>query len=645
MRKVISYVRNLVRFALPMLAVSACIGFDAIPDTPISETYPVRLSADSSSPVTRVSVDGTRIAWEQDDKIQVTAVSADGRQATSELTWFSGVDGKDSHFATFSGFVTMESAPQECHFVYPVRSSTIVDSETGNITLYYNSQTGLHEPVMCASVAYDKDGMSAKLDHVGAMLEIDVRMPQVSQVTLVGNRLETLSPVVYDPHTGDVSLTSQSNVQITVPVNPDGYTYIAVPPVNMEKGFSLVCSNDDATMSMIRSFSSDGGVGCDFSAKRGHIMHLVLEGELENYSITSSAPTVEHTKSSAGLLTGTSVRFTMYKSGTSDKVIEEWGATLLNDADEVVRRISYTGSTPISGEEVTMDVTDSWKLLPAGTYVFTPYYRIYGQIVSLDSRSITVPDPGVRLTLHGQTSYDKFLAGDVSGANSHQNTTIKGVAVSTNVDQNIIDVYSATIDGVDLGTATVTSGSELKASYGDLTRNKFKKYVFKSSIQVGKLTFAAEKDFHITGLPYEGNFTGSNPTGWDPSFSLLGAAEYSDRRITFKYGILSEDAGAIVTPQYYLPDGSLKVTTAADVCSKRNDKLVYVGPCAYGKGTISDGSVTIAVTKVSSLSSKDYKDASASMTLTTSTPCLMYSATPTRLYNIAMYRLKINYAK
>jgi hypothetical protein len=335
----------------------------------------------------------------------------------------------------------------------------------------------------------------------------------------------------------------------------------------------------------------------------------------------------------------------MYKSGTSDKVIEEWGATLLNDADEVVRRISYTGSTPISGEEVTMDITDSWKLLPAGIYVFTPYYRIYGQIVSLDSRSITVPDPGVRLTLHGQTSYDKFLAGDVSGANSHANTTIKGVAVSTNVDQNIIDVYSATIDGVDLGTATVTSGSELKASYGDLTRNKFKKYVFKSSIQVGKLTFAAEKDFHITGLPYEGNFTGSNPTGWDPSFSLLGVAEYSDRRITFKYGILSEDAGAIVTPQYYLPDGSLKVTTAADVCSKKNDKLVYVGPCAYGKGTISDGSVTIAVTQVSSLSSKGYKDASASMTLTTSTPCLMYSATPTRFYNIAMYGLKINYAK
>lgn len=503
----------MMKSALVMLAVSACTGLGDTEDADVCREYPVLLSADVPEPSTRMSVDGTVTGWESGDRIQITAVSAGGSAATSELTWFSNVEGKDSHFASFSGFVTMNEAPQDCYFIYPVKASTSVDVSGGNVTLYMNGQSGLHEPFMYAYAPYDESGIHAKMNHVGAMLEMEVKMPEVTQITFAGNRLEKLSPVIVDPKTGEVSFSSEANVQITVPVNPEGKTYISVPPVNLEKGFSLICSNADATRSMIRSFSSDGGLesGYDFSQKAGQIIPIVLDGELVSYSVTSTAPVVEHTKTSAGLLNGTSVKFTMSKSGVPDKMIEEWGATLVNSDGVTVRKTSYTNADPIRGGEVTMAVANDWKLLPAGQYTFTPYYIIYGQKISMSeaAKTINIPDPGVKLEIHGKTSYDKYLAGDIDGANSHTSTLIEGVAVTANVDLSIIDLYSATLDGADMGDASVTSTDEVRAEYGNLTKTEFKAHDLVATIKVGAAEFTSTRSFHITGLPYSVRFDGN----------------------------------------------------------------------------------------------------------------------------------------
>lgn len=645
---------RMMKSVLAMLAVSACTGIGVSEEVEVCREYPVRLSAYAPETSTRISVEGTVVGWEPEDRIQITAVSAGGSAATSELTWFSGVEGMDSHFASFSGFVTMNEAPQDCFFIYPVKASTSVDASNGKVTLYLNGQTGLHEPFMYAYAPYDESGIHARMNHVGAMLEIDVQMDEVAQITFAGNQLEKLSPAIVDPKTGKVTFSSEANVQITVPVNPDGKTYISVPPVNLEKGFSIICSNADASRSMIRSFSSDGGLGSgyDFSRKVGQIIPIALDGELVSYSVTSTAPVVEHTKTSAGLLNGTSVKFTMNKYGVSDKMIEEWGATLVNSDGVTVRKSSYTNADPIRGEEVTMNVENDWKLLPAGQYTFTPYYIIFGQKVSMSEAATTVmiPDPGVKIEIHGKTSYDKYLAGDIAGANSHASTTIEEVAVTTNLDLGIIDYYYATMDGADMGEATVTSTTEVRASYGNLTRTEFRAYELNASIEVGPLIFtAAEKIFHITGLPYEGDFRTSNPTSWGPAWSLLGAAEYSDKRITVKGGLISDQNGAAVTPQFHIPQSEIGVETYADVCCKKSGVTLNVMPCTYGEGTISFGSVTVTPHKISllgSLSSKDYIKASSHLVLSQQKPCMMFASTaPGGSYNVGLYRLKIEYVQ
>lgn len=659
MGKVNINILGVLKIVLPVLALSACAGLHDSSD-PCPYEYPVRLHASSLNDDTKISVDGTAVAWESDDRIQINAVASDKSAGTSELTWFSGIDGKDGHHASFSGFVTMTSQPEDCYFVYPVKASTSVDPETGKITLYYNGQTGQHEPFMYAAAPYDENGISVRLGHVGAMLEITVGMDEVSQISFVGNRLETLSPVIVDPVSGSVSFADQSNVQITVPVNKSGKTYIAVPPVNLESGFSLICSNADASKSMIRTFSSDGGLGSgyDFSTKVGHMIPVTLNGELESFSVTCTEASVTHTKTEAGLLNGTSVQFSMTKSGASDKIIEEWGATLLNKDGVVVRQVKYTNENPIDSQTVSMEVANNWKLLPAGTYTFSPYYMIYGQKVTLFSHPVTVPDPGVRLDLHGQTSYDKYAAGKISEANSHTNTKIEGVAVSTNVDLSIIDSYLATIDGTDLGAATVTSGTSVVASYGDLTRTAYKSYSFAARMTVGNLTFTAdEKTFHITGLPYEADFTSGDPREWNPKWSFVGSVGYSDGRVNYLNSATEDLLGGVKSPGFHLPQ-DIPVKTAFYACGKNVDFSmivvidkeayldIYFAACSSNESTVKFGQdcVRSDYKPMAYSNSDDYLDWSPKITLKQATPSIMYSAR-SKLYDKALYKIKIHYSE
>ena len=640
-------------------AVSACTGVEEfMPEGNGSVGYPVTLAAIQPYADTKISVNGTSVAWEHDDKIQLTAVAADNSTGTSELTWFSSMEGKDGHTASFSGFVSMSSAPQDCYFVYPVESSTVIDAATGKITLYYNSQSGQHEPFMYAKTAYDENGIYARLAHVGAVLEVDVQIEDVAQISFAGNRLETLSPVIVDAKTGEVTFSSQSNVQITVPVQKEGKTYIAVPPVNLEKGFSIICSNSDASRSMIKTFSSDGGLdsGYDFTSKVGHIIPITLTGTFESYAVTSSLPVVEHTKNAGGLLTGTAVRFTMNKVGVSDKLIEEWGATLVNSDGIVVRDLKYTNADPMRGNEVVMNVANNWKLLPAGTYTFTPYYMIYGQRISMNSQNVTVSDPGIRLTLNGQTSYDKYKAGNVSGANSHTNTKIEGISVSTNVDLSLIDSYSASLsdengNDADLGAPSVSSGTEVIASYGDWTRTKYQAYKFKASIKVGELTVSQERDFHITGLPLEANFS-TNPSNWTPKWSYIGIAGYSNKWVTFKKG-----SGGFRSPAFHIPS-DIGVQTQIDAhtnCSNTSDRDIHITTCTNTHNSAVTSGVTTYRPKYSGtfadlLTSQGYSSWITGFTLNPTKNCMLYSVlidnesfifiNQTR---VGIFKLKIHY--
>ena len=535
----------IIGIAAAILAVS-CNGFEPdVPESPFHE-YPVMLSvAGEKNCSTRMTVkNGTDISWEESDKIRLTAVASDGDSGTAELSVYS-IDQENNGKAVFSGFVSMKSMPEDCYLTFPVGEAMKVDTESDRLIARFTEQNGEHKPFLYAKTGYDADGMNAVLNHVGAMLEIDIAVDDVATVTFAGNGLEKLSPLEIDPATGGYTLPTETHVQITVPVQKDGKTYICVPPIKFPKGFSLILSKADGS-AMIRSYSSDGthGGGYDFSTKKGHIIPVTVSGDFVDFGVTCSTPVATHTKN-GNLLTGTSVSFVLSKTGAPDKMIEEWGATLVNSSGEEVRNVKFTNNDLKNGSSIVMDVANNWKLLPEGTYTFTPYYKMYGEKITLTAYAgaLSVDDPEVKIEISGQTSYDKYKASQISAANSHSNSLISGVSVSVNVDNSIIDSFTADFNKEITKTKNQLSGGVV--SFGDLTRSAPKAYPLNVVMKVGELEFEANRDFHITGLPYEVNFqTSSQISGWTQNGVIIEQGHYH-----FPNGTSS-----VISPKFHIPD-------------------------------------------------------------------------------------------
>ena len=456
-----------------------------------------------------------------------------------------------------------------------------------------------------------------------------------------GNQFEDMYPLYIDPSDGSYTKSDEMGYQIQVPVQREGLTYICVPPVKLEDGFSIVLV-DESGNQMIRSFSDGTTGGYDFTGKKGYIIPITISGVFSEFGVSYSDLSYGHTYKD-NLLSGTAVTFKMEKSGTPNTRIQEWGATLVDSQGKIVRSFKSNDGSALSGALVTLNTVDNYKLLTAGEYTFSPYYKIYGQTVTLGSETITIPDPGVKITLGGYTSYDKYVADSIDVANNCANDTIYKVTASINVHSDIINSYAATLDGEALKASSV-SGSEV--SFGNLTRDVFKSYPYKVTVNVGNLTFENSREFHITGLPMETDFTGGSlPSGW----GLYNGAKYSDSRVTFVGGFDGWHNGvssSAKSPSFYLP-GDISVITYADVCCKNGDVVLYVKECTSNDNSpITEGN-KIQPHKISGLSSleaKGYVSIGASATMSGDNKAIMFTAYDVpSAYNCGLYKVKIQY--
>lgn len=630
--------------AVFVILLTSCSGIDT-PEVP--SQYPIHLAASSQSH-TKISVDGTSLSWERSDILQITAVTADNIRAVADLSVYH-IDDNDSHRASFTGFVTLESAPADCYFTYPAGDAMSVTSD-GKILVRYNNQDGSHNPFLYSKERYNEDGINSALKFAGAMLAIDVQVEGVCSLLFFGNKREDMYPLVIDPTNGSYSKSDEMGYQIQVPVQRDGLTYICVPPIKLDEGFSIVLV-DESGNQMIRSFSDGTTGGYDFTYKEGYIIPITISGEFSEFGVNYSDLSYGHTYKE-NLLNGTAVTFKMEKSGTPDARIEEWGATLVDSLGKIVRSFKSNDGSALSGALVTLNTVGNYKLLTAGEYIFSPYYKIYGQTVTLGSKTITIPDPGVKITLGGYTSYDKYAAGDISGANSCANDTIYDVTASINVHSDIIDSYKATLDGTEM-VASSASGSEV--SFGNLTRTTFKAYPYKVTVNVGNLTFEAGRNFHITGLPMEAIFN-SNPIGWSHGWGLINAS-FDDDHIK----IAKDGTSAIRSPKFHVPTGEgtkeLGVKTRFDGCGRNvNYSMfgysidqeafldIYFTVCPATQTSVVMGDECKRAHYLVTYKSNGYLPYSGKKVLNTNNPSMMYSSS-NNLYDKAIYKIEIIYSE
>lgn len=611
-----------------------------IPSLNGENEYPIYLSA-SPQTQTKISVDGTSLGWEAADILQITAVSSDGKSGVSDLSVYS-IDNTNDNIASFTGFVTIESAPVDCYFTYPSGNSMSVDVPKGKVVARFNEQDGTHNPFLYSKVSYNAEGMETELKFAGAMLQITVAVEGVCSLAFFGNNFEDMFPLIIDPATGEYTKSDEMGYIIQVPVQREGPTYICVPTVNLEDGFSIVLI-DAQGHQMVRSFSDGSTGGYDLSNKAGYIIPITIRGEFEGFGVTYSSLEFGHTYKD-NLLSGTGVSFIMDKSGVPNARIEEWGATLVDGKGNVVRKYVSNDGAALSNAKVSLGVEGNYKLLPAGDYVFSPYYKAYGQKVTLGSQVITIPDPGVKITLGGYTSYDKYKSGEITVANSCANTIIYDITASINVHSDIIDSYVATLEGAEINAI---SSSESTAHFGNITKTTFKAYPYSVTVNVGNLTFAASRDFHITGLPMEAIFNNnSNPSSWERAWAFCGT-EYSDNRVTFAPNTFSSKTSAVRSPSFTIPeDKGISCIVTADVSCKDDDVILYVTPCSNTSSSpVTEGDYIQPnlINWYSSLSSKGYVNTGVSLDLNKSKSCIMFSATVPAGYNLALYKVKIHY--
>lgn len=665
MRRFKTYVISVMRLisTIFVLVVSSCLELD-IENISALNDYQILINV-STDESTKVAVDNLALSWEETDKVQVNVITDAAETGdtltTAILNYFQTI-GNEKSKASFSGFVTLRKQPEMCYFTYPVGEAIAVDANNHTVKVFYTQQNGSHVPFLYGKSDYVEEGMDVTLTHLAAVLEITVNTPDVKTISLFGNKKEALSPVIFDSTNNDeVTRPTEAVTQITVPVQENGPTYIFVPPINFENGFSLVCSkgNDTNSEYFIKSYTDGVTNGYDFTSKRGVKIPITIGNQtFDKFEIKASNINVAHTRKD-NLLNGTSVSFDVVKKGTPDKLIQKWSATLTRVVDgklQVVSSTTHADGTPIpSSGTIKLTNAPEWPLLPNGQYSLNFSYTMYGMPTTV-STEVTLNDTIPYLKIEGQTSYSKYLNGYIDDANKLDLAKyIEGLTIKTNVHNDIISEYFAQIyQGKNASNVDTYASDNNKASfiagvaaYGNLESFGFGERKTTAYIKCGNYEIKADDVvFKITGLPYEIGFS----SGLSDNWYVLGDAVANDSRITFQ-GLSTlagrSGNGALVSKRFYIPNSDISVITYADVCCKDENVRLSISSCMPNEGNIIYGTSQIIphdISSTSSLSSKGYVSEGATVTLNSKTPLIMYSIKDVpRLYNAALYKVKILY--
>ena len=675
MRKTKAYIISCIKLlsALFTLSLISCTAFDIeIPS--ILKDYPIHLNV-STKESTKVAVDNLDLSWEDSDKIQlnvITDAAETGDTLTTAILNYFQTIGNEKSKASFSGFVTLRKQPEMCYFTHPVGEAIAVDANNHTVKVFYTQQNGSHVPFLYGKSDYVEEGMDVTLTHLAAVLEITVNTPDVKTISLLGNKKEALSPVIFDSKNNDkVTRPTEAVTQITVPVQENGPTYIFVPPINFENGFSLVCSkgNDTNSEYFIKSYTDGVTNGYDFTSKRGVKIPITIGNQtFDKFEIKASNINVAHTRKE-NLLNGTSVSFDVVKKGTPDKLIQKWSATLTRVVDgklQVVSSTTHADGTPIpSSGTIKLTNAHEWPLLPNGQYSLNFSYTMYGMPTTV-STVVTLNDTIPYLIIEGQTSYSKYLKGDIDGANKLESAKyIEGLTIKTNVHNDIISEYFAQIyQGKNASNVDIYASDNNKASfnggvaaYGNLESFGFGERKTTAYIKCGNYEIKADDvDFQITGLPYVADFTTGNPESWSPAWDMISSVS-KDNRLVFT------EKSAIRSPKFHIPK-NIKVTTSCDsrhnVTDNGNSINMIITACSPSTSQVQTSGQTLTFDKtyyqakgafgdVSGFESKGYNDLGSSFELSPNLNSVMYSLSLGTYFlgsnTFVSFKHKIEYSK
>lgn len=281
---------------------------------------------------------------------------------------------------------------------------------------------------------------------------------------------------------------------------------------------------------------------------------------------------------------------------------QKWRAVITNQAGVTVRSVEGTGS--LESRYNSTANASTWPYLPQGQYN-AKYYIIDDENNASyqNSRDFTIQAPKLSITVDGYTSYDKYLAGDIDGANACDRITIYEPVVKVNVsttllnNNNVSKSYTYSFDGT---TTDVTTGNTYAP--GNMTGQEvsFTAHVLRGDLTFDGVTVSAQKEFRITGLPV--NFAPpSEGTGWsndkgttdfESDYVRLGNYSWSQPHRIKNTTWLCLPQGTVLQLDYDIALHRAAVNTSANV-KIGDQQIVEVTESSYGKDIHNTGTATI----------------------------------------------------
>ena len=257
-----------------------------------------------------------------------------------------------------------------------------------------------------------------------------------------------------------------------------------------------------------------------------------------------------------GLLVGTNLIITESYPG------KKWFAVITNAAGTTVRAAEGTGALL---SEYNADANkDTWPYLPHGNYKASYYFvEDDGTATYVSDRDFTIDAPqNLKVTVTGYTSYSKYQAGDIDGANACDRLTIYEPSVSVNVSDALLrgDKWTHSFTYTyDDETSNVTTGN--LHEFGDMAGQTVRSaaHVLRGDLTFDGVSVSAQKEFIITGLPYSLNLASHE------EWSEAGSVDWFDNDVRLGSGssgsqqINTNSAVCIPPSTFYCADYNVNV--------------------------------------------------------------------------------------
>ncbi|MBQ4161531.1 MAG: DUF4493 domain-containing protein [Parabacteroides sp.] len=314
--------------------------------------------------------------------------------------------------------------------------------------------------------------------------------------------------------------------------------------------------------------------------------------DIKKFDIISAVEAV-HTYNS-GTLTGTDVTLTI-ANDIPKELISNWSATLTFN-DVTIR--TYRSENSLNGvDKVTMGGRENMLYIPQNTtdgyacklsYSYVMNGQTYNGEKDFDVR---VPAPEFSVAVSAYTSYSKYLAGDISGANGCDPETIYDMKATPTISSEVLNANGSTC------TLTLDGNT---VSAGNATSQSWAAHTLAASYFFDGVTAQDSKTYHITGLPFrsnpptEGHWKGSGTVNWESSYVRLGNLSWSQpHNITSNSFNVPGNMNVNISTKYQVKSGGVGTTFTLIL---GENQLFYKKIGNYEDETIEDTANSIITT-------------------------------------------------